>query len=88
MDTIFMNSENSKTSEYHVFLLNWRKKNGEYVPHLEVVELVLIHCNIVDNSYQQNSRILYTFVPSKLFDSLLEISPPNPIFSKTFNSEF
>ena len=64
------------------------EKNGEKVPHLEVVELVLIHCNIVDNSYQQNSRILYTFVPNKPFGSLLEISPPNHIFLKTFNSEF
>ena len=64
------------------------EKNGENVPHLEVVELVLIHCNIVDNSYQQNSRILYTFVPNKPFGSLLEISPPNHIFFKTFNSEF
>ena len=56
------------------------EKNGENVPHLEVVELALIHCNIVDNSYQQNSRILYTFVPNKPFGSLLEISPPNYIF--------
>ena len=63
-------------------------KNGENVPHLEVVELVLIHCNIVDNSYQQNSRILYRFVPNKPFGNLLEISPPNHIFLKTFNSEF
>ena len=63
-------------------------KNGESVPHLEVVELVLIHCNIVDNSYQQNSRILYTFVPNKPFGSLLEISPTNHIFFKTLNSEF
>ena len=45
------------------------EKNGENVPHLEVVELVLVHCNIVDNSYQQNSRILYTFVPNKPFGS-------------------
>ena len=64
------------------------EKNGENVPHLEVVEVVLIHCNIVDNSYQQNSRILYTFVPKKPFGSLLEISPPNHIFLKTFNSGF
>ena len=64
------------------------EKNGENVPHLEVVELVLIHCNIVDNNYQQNSRILYTFIPSKPFGSLLEISSPNHIFLKTFNSEF
>ena len=56
------------------------EKNGENVPHLEVVELVLIHCNIVDNSYQQNSRILYTFVSNKPFGSLLEVSLPNHIF--------
>ena len=56
------------------------QKNHENLPHLEVVELVLIHCNIVDNSYQQNSSILYTFVPNKPFVSLFEISPPNHIF--------
>ena len=65
-----------------------KDKNGENVPHLEIVELVLIHCNIVNNNYQQNSQILYTFVPNKPFGSLLEISPPNQIFLKTFNSEF
>ena len=41
------------------------EKNVENVPHLEIVELVLIHCNIVNNHYQQNSRKLYTFVPNK-----------------------
>ena len=65
-----------------------KDKNGENVARLEIVELVLIHCNLVNNNYQQNSRILYTFVPNKPFDSLLEISPPNHIFLKTFNSEF
>ena len=66
-----------------------KDKNGENVPHLEIVELVLIHCNIVNNNYLQNSRILYTFVLNKPFACLLEISPPNHIFnSKTFNSEF
>ena len=63
-------------------------KNGENVSHLETVELVLIPCHLVINSYQQSSRILYTFVPNKPFGSLLEISPPNHIFLKTFNSEF
>ena len=63
------------------------EKNGGNIPHLEVVEVVLIHCNIVDNSYQQNSRILYTFVLNKPFGCLLEISPPNHMFLKTFNSE-
>ena len=65
-----------------------KDKNGENVPHLEIVELLLIHCSVVNNNYQQNSRILYTFVPNKPFGSLLEISPPNHIFLKTFNSEF
>ena len=65
-----------------------KDKNGENVPNLEVVELVLVHCNLVNNDYQQDSRILYTFVPNKSFGSLLEISPTNQVFLKTFNSEF
>ena len=65
-----------------------KDKNGENVPHFEVVELVLIHCNLVNNNYRQNSRILHTFVPNKPFGSLLEISPPNHMFLKIFNSEF
>ena len=48
-----------------------KDKNGENVPHLEVVELVLVHCNLVNNDYQQDSRILFTLVPSKSFGSLL-----------------
>ena len=65
-----------------------KDKNGENVPHLEIVELVLIHCNLVNNNYQQNSRILYTFAPNKPSSSLLEISPAVHIFLKTFSSEF
>ena len=65
-----------------------KHKNGENVPHLEVVELVLVHCNLVNNDYQQDSRILYTFVLNKPFGSLFEISPKNHVFLKTFNSEF
>ena len=63
-------------------------KNGENVPHLEIVELVLVHCNLVNNDYQQDSRVLFTFVPNKSFGILLEISPINHVFLKTFNSEF
>ena len=59
-----------------------KDKNGKNVPHLEVVELVLVQCNLVNNDYQQDSRILYTFVPNKSFGSLLEISPINHIFLK------
>ena len=57
-----------------------KNKNCENVPHLEVVELVLVHCNLVNNDYQQDSRILFTFVPIKSFGSLLEISPTNHVF--------
>ena len=65
-----------------------KDKNGENVPHLEITEVVLVHCNIVNNDYQQDSRVLYTFVPNKPFGSLLEISPTNHIFLKTFNSDY
>ena len=62
-----------------------KDKNGENVPHLEITEVVLIHCNIVNNDYQQDLRVLYTFVPNKPLGSLLEISRTNHIFLKTFN---
>ena len=65
-----------------------KDKNGENVPYLEITEVVLIHCNVVNNSYQQNSRVLYTFVPNKSFGQLLDISPENFIYLKTFDSEF
>ena len=60
--------------------------NGENVPYLEITEVVLVHWNIVNNNYQQNSRVLYTFVPNKSFGQLLEISPKNFIFLKAFDS--
>ena len=65
-----------------------KDKNGENVPHLEITEVVLVHCNIVNNDYLQDSKGLYTFVPNKPFDSRLEISPTNRIFLKAFNSEY
>ena len=65
-----------------------KDKNGENVLHLEITEVVLVHCNIVNNDYQQDSIAFYTFVPNKPFGSLLEISPTNHIFLKTFNSEY
>ena len=57
-----------------------KDKSSEIVPHLEITEVVLVHWNIVNNDYQQDSRVLYTFVPSKPFGSLSEISPTNHIF--------
>ena len=58
------------------------------MPCLEITEVVLAHGNIVNNNYQQNSKVLYTFVPNKSFGQLLHISPKNFIFLKTFDSEF
>ena len=62
-------------------------KNGENVPHLLLTELVLVHCHFVNNDYQQDSRVLYIFVPNKSFGELLDISPKNFIFLKAFDSE-
>ena len=59
-----------------------KNENGGNVPHLEVTEVVLIHCNVVNYSYQQNSRLLQTFVPNKSFGHLLDISPKNVIFKR------
>ena len=58
------------------------------MPHLEISEVILIHCNIVNNDYQQDWRVFYTFVPNNSFGQLLDISTKNFIFLKTFNSEF
>ena len=63
-------------------------KNGENVKHTESTEVLLVHCNIVNNEYQQDSGVLYSLLPNKPFGSLLEISPTNFIFLKTSNSEF
>ena len=63
-------------------------KNTENVPKLENVEVVLVHCNLVNNSYQQASRVLFTFVPTKQYGQLTSISPKSLIFLKTMNTEF
>ena len=65
-----------------------KDENGENVPYLDITEVVLIACNVVNNSYQQNSRVLHTFVPRKSFGQLLDISPKNFIFLITFDSKF
>ena len=63
-----------------------KDENGENVPHLEITEVVFLHCNIDKNNYQQDSRILYAFAPNKSFGKSLDISPKKFIFLKTFNS--
>ena len=65
-----------------------KNENDENVSHLEITEVVLIRCNIVNNDSQQDSRVLYTFVPNKSFGQLLDISHKNFIFLETFDSEF
>ena len=63
-------------------------KNSENVPRLENIEVILVHCNLVNNSYQQASRVLFTFVPNKPYGQLISISPNSLIFLKTMNTEF
>ena len=65
-----------------------KEKKGENMSHLETIELVLIHCNIVRNDYQQDSRVWYTSDPSKSFVQLLDISPKTFVFLNTFIQNF
>ena len=63
-------------------------KNSELAPKLESVVLVLVHCNLVNNSYQQASKVLFTFVPNKKYGQLITVSPETLIMLKTVNTEF
>ena len=65
-----------------------KTKNEEKVPILEVVEVVLVQCNLVCNQYQQKSEVLYTFTPNKSYAYLLNVEPTNLVFFKTYNTEF
>ena len=57
-------------------------ENGKNMPNSQITEVVLVHCHIVNNDYQQNLRVLYTFIPNKWFGQLLYISPINFLFFK------
>ena len=50
-----------------------KNKDGEIVARLETVEVVLVHCNLVNNNYQQASKVFFTFVPNKQFGQLITI---------------
>ena len=65
-----------------------QNKNGELVPRLETVEVVLVHHNLVNNSYQQASTVLFTFVRNKQFGQSITITPHSPTMLKTTNAEF
>ena len=64
-----------------------QNKDGELVPRLETVEVVLVHCNLINNSYQQASEVLFTFVPNKQFGQLITITPHSPTILKPTNAE-
>ena len=64
------------------------KNGGENLPHLKITEVVLVHCNIVNNDYQQGLKFLYAFVPNKSFGQLLDIPPKNIKYLKTSDLEF
>ena len=61
-----------------------KEENVENVPYLEINEVVLVHCNILNNNHRQNS-VLYTFLPGKCFVQLIDVSPKSFIFWKTFD---
>ena len=65
-----------------------KDKNGENVPKLESVEVVLVHCNLVKNDCQHTSKVLFTFVTNKEFKQLLNISPHVFTMMNTVNTEF
>ena len=58
------------------------------MPHLEIPEVILVYCNIINNDYQHDLRVFYSFIPNKLLGQLLDISSKSFIFLKTFDSEF
>ena len=65
-----------------------KSKNGENVWSVEVIQVVLVQFSLVDNQYQQESEVLYTFTSNKSYNYLLNVQPSNLVFLKTYNTEF
>ena len=65
-----------------------KDKNGENVPKLGIVEVVLVHCNLVKSDYQHTSKLFFTFVPNEKFGKLINISPHVFTMMNTVNTEF
>ena len=65
-----------------------KTKSQKNVQSLEVVEVVLVQCNLVDNQYYQKTEVFYTFTPNKSYTYLLNVEPSNLVLSKTYNTEF
>ena len=65
-----------------------KEKNGENVLRLEMVDVILMHCNVVNNNYLEASKVLFTFVPDKEFGQLITISPHSLTMLKTTKTKF
>ena len=81
------------TEETRRLLRNSKKvidenEDGQIVPRLEIVDVVLVHCSLVNNNYKQVSKVLFTFVPNKQFGQLITITPYSPKMLKRTNAEF
>ena len=63
-------------------------KDVKIIPKLEAFEVVLVHCNLVNNNYQQAAKVLFTFVPNKQFGQLINISPHSLVMLNTTNTDF
>ena len=78
-------------SIYHYFASSeneiTKDKISGNVSHLEITEIILVHCNVVNNIYQKYLKVLYIFAPNKSFDQFLQISLTNSIFLETFISD-
>ena len=69
-------------------LIGKKKKNDKTIQSLEVFEVVLVQCNLVDNQYQQDPGVLYVFTPNTFYGHLLNVEPRNLVFLKTYNNMF
>ena len=87
MSARITNSWNNEIIWQHKKIVD-KTKNGEKVPSLVVVEVVLVQCKLIDNQYKPTSEVLYTFMPNKSHTYLLNIEPSNLVFLKTYNIEF
>ena len=65
-----------------------KNKDGEFVPKLEIFDVILMHCNFVSNNYQRASKVFITFVPNKQFGQLITVEPKSLTMLQTINAEF
>ena len=88
LSNTFLQTTKTMKLFYSTMKLINKKKNGEKIASLEVVEVVLVQCNLVDNQYERKSEVLYTFAPNKWYTYLLYFEQSNLVFLKTYKTEF